>query len=165
MKINVDERTFNIAIKDNKFEVAEFLLSNSCPVNYLSYFQDFKISTLDWLYSKGIHLDKNCLNEVIYKIQDKEIIKWYIDKGLVTDSKCLDSCITNNHYELFSWFMEKYKVKPTIDNFISAVLSQDIKFLDYLNKINCPYDERLVETAIKNSKKESIKWLVKNNFF
>ena len=165
MKINIDEKMFNKSIASGSLEVANFLLENSCETSYLAYLQNFDIKILDWLYAKGIPLDKRCLHEVIGKCGDVTILTWFIDKGISVDDKCLNVCIKNKHYELFDLFVGGHKVELTVDNFKSAILSEDYKMLDYLKQQSCPYDESVLEVAIKYSKKFSIKWLVTNGFF
>lgn len=165
MKINIDEALFNKAILNRSLEVAKFLLDNACPVNYLAYLQVFDITILDWLIAKGVPSDKNCLHEVVNKTNDVDVIIWFIEKGTIVDNKCLNACINNQNYTLFSWFIETYNVKLSVDNFKSAVLLEDHTLLDYLKNHDCPFDETVVESAIKNTKKSSIKWLVMNGFF
>jgi hypothetical protein len=165
MKINIDESTFNRAIHDNLMEIAKFLLDRACPTDYTSYLQIADISVLNWLYDNGVILSKKCLSEVISTTGDILIIKWFIDKGVVVDDKCLSKCISTNNYELLSYFVEKYDVLLTVENFIAAVSTQDETLLDYLKSRACPFNETVVEYAIKHSKKESIKWLVLNDFF
>lgn len=165
MKINIDEKIFNKSILNEKLEVAQFLLDNSCPTNYLAYLQVFDITILDWLCARGIPFDKQCLHEVAAISGDAIILKWFIDKGAIVDNKCLNACIKGQNYDLFSWFVETYNVGLSVENFKSAILLEDDTLLDYLKKHKCPFDETVVETAIKNSKKYSIKWLVTNGFF
>ena len=165
MKITIDERTFNKSIASGSMEVANFLLENACPTDYLAYLQIFDTTILDWLYSKGVSLDKRCLHEVIGKCGDAMILAWFIEKGAVVDDKCLNACIKSKQYNLLSWFVEKYDVKLTVDNFKSAILSEDDMLLDYLKQHTCPYDETVLEIALKHSKEISIKWLVANEYF
>lgn len=165
MKIHIDEKSFNKAISENKFELAQFLLDNSCPIDTSCYFQDLRIETLEWLKSRGIPLNKHCLKELIIKTDELDIIEWFVDNGVIPDNDCLNSCIDLRNDKLFLWIVEKYNLELSTDNFISAIKTENTSILEYLKSKKCPYDERLVEAAIKYSKRESIKWLVNNGFF
>lgn len=165
MKINIDEAMFNKAIANNNLEVAKFLLDNACPTNYLAYFQNFDATVLDWLNSNGVTLDKHKLHEVINRTKDVTTLTWFIDKGCIVDDKCLNACIKSKNYNMLSWLVETYNVELSVENFKSAIILEDDLLLDYLKKHNCQYNETVVEIAIKNSKKHSIKWLVMNGFF
>ena len=165
MKITVDEAVFNKVILSRKFEVATWLLEQGCPTNYMCYLQNLDITILDWLFSTGIAFNKSCLFDVIQKTDDKDIISWFCSKGAIVDSKCVNSCIKNDNLELLEWLMEKNSILLSVENYKEAVSIEDTAFLDYLKLNKCPYDETVIEYALKNSKKQAIKWLVNNDFF
>lgn len=165
MKITVDETVFNKAILQRKLEAAKWLIDQGCPTNHYCYFQILEIDVLNWLFDCGIIIDKDCLFDVIQKTSDREIISWFCSKGVIADSKCVNSCIKSNNLELLEWLMQNNNILLTTDNYKTAISTETSDILDYLKTNACPYDETVLEYALKNSKKESLKWLVHNNFF
>lgn len=162
MKVTIDASTFNKAIRQGKLELAEWLITNSCPVDSSVYIQNFDITILHWLKSKDIQIPKNCLSDVIDKTGDLDVIKWFQKNGAIINSNCLNSCIRNSRNTLFFEFLQKNKIPD--DAFKVAILSENIQILDFL-KEKIKIDEEIVEIAMKNKKKESLKWLVLNDLF
>ncbi len=165
MKITVDELTFNKAIKNKKFELAEWLIEQSCPVNSTCYLQNLETHALDWLYDKSIPIDKKCMSLVIEMTQSQDIIQWFVNKGATLDANTINSCIRTKDITYIKWFLETYNVKLSPVNYEIAVLSENIPVLNLLKKLKCPYDDSITEKALKYSKKKSIKWLVNNDMF
>lgn len=165
MKVTIDELTFNKAIKDRKFELAEWLIEQNCPVKSTSYLQNLKTDTLNWLYDKNIRIDSNIMSSVIEITSSSEIIQWFVEKGAKLDESAVNSCIRTKDTAYIKWFLETYNVKLSPMNYEIAILSENIPILDLLKTLNCPYDNVITEKALKNSKKKSIKWLVKNDMF
>lgn len=165
MKITVDECVFNKAILHGKLEIAHWLLEQGCPTDHYCYLQKMDLNTLNWLFDNGILIDNKCLSNVIQKTSDRGIIQWFCSKGAIVDSSCINSCISNNNISLLKWLIENNNIKLSSDNYKSAINLEDIDILDYLKYKECPYDETVVEFALKKSKKQALKWLVHNDFF
>lgn len=165
MKITVDELTFNKAIKNGKFELAEWLIEQNCPVNSTSYLQNLKIETLEWLFARNVPIDKNCMPSVIEITNSPEVIQWFVDRGANLDASTINSCIRTKDTSYVKWFLETYRVNLSPVNYEIAILSENIPVLNLLKNLKCPYDNAITEKALKYSKKKSIKWLVNNDMF
>ncbi len=165
MKITVDELTFNKAIKDRKFELAEWLIEQNCPYKSTVYLQNLEIDTLNWLYDKHIPVDSNIMSSVIEITSSADIIQWFIEKGVKLDESVVNSCIRTKDITYIKWFLNTYNVKLSPVNYEIAIVSENIPVLNLLKTLNCPYDNSITEKALKYSKKKSIKWLVKNDMF
>jgi len=166
MKITVDESTINKAIKNGKLELAEWLILNNCPVDDTVYVQNLDIKVLEWLKSQGIQMSKKCLSNVLCMTTvEPKIVSWFIENGAIVDKNTVLSCISNHLSELFKRFVEQYNIPLTIEYFKEAVISENLTILDYLKEQNCPFDDSVVESAMKHCKKNSLKWLVINNKF
>lgn len=163
MKITIDETTFNKAIREGKLELAEWLLKNTCPVDPSVYVQNFDIGVLNWLKTMGVQIPVNCLSEVIDKTGDIDIIRWFETNGAVVNSNSLNSCIRNSRNLLFFEFLKKNKIPE--DAFKVAILSENIEILDFLKTKKVDMNDEVVEIAMKNKKKASLKWLVLNDIF
>lgn len=164
MKITVDEGTFNKAITDSKLELANWLLLNTCPYDQSVYVQNFNIQVLNWLKSKDILVPKNCLSDVIDKTSDRNVINWFLSNGVNITKNSLNACIRNKRNELLTYLIAQSGLDLDIDSYKTAILSENIVVLDMHKNNGIPFDELLVELAMKN-KKLSIKWLVLNDFF
>lgn len=165
MKVIIDEAVFNKAIAEEKLELAEWLLENNCPCDDIAYVQNFNIQVLEWLQQKHIPMSKECLGYVIDKTDDLLTINWFIKNGATINQDSLQSCIRNNRNEIFWSLLKKTKISLNKDYFRTAIMSENIEVLNYLfqNEIKC--DEEIVELAMKNKKKNSLKWLIKNDLF
>jgi hypothetical protein len=165
MKISIDEFTFNNAIKQKKFELAEWLIEQNCPIKSSVYFQNLELDTLRWLNERNIPLDKESMHTVIELTDSQEIIQWFIQNGVVIDSNVVNSCIRTKDVNYIKWFLHTYNVTLNPINYEIAVFSENIPVLELLLELNCPYDESITHKALKNMKKRSIKWLVENGLF
>jgi hypothetical protein len=165
MKISIDESVFNNAIKNKKFELAEWLIEQNCPVKSSVYFQNLELDTLKWLNDRNIPLDKNSMHAVIELTDSQEIIQWFIQNGVVIDSNVVNSCIRTKDVSYIKWFLYNYNVKLDSINYEIAVLSENIPVLDLLYELKCPYDSSITYKALRNLKKKSIKWLVERGLF
>lgn len=165
MKINVDESVFNRVILQGKLEIASWLIEQGCPTDHYCYLQKLELVTLNWLFDNGILIDDKCLSNVIEKTSDYDIIQWFCSKGAIVDSSCVNSCISKNNISLLEWLMENNKIKLSSDNYKMAISLEYIDILDYLKYKDCPFDETVIEFALKKSKKQALKWLVHNEFF
>jgi hypothetical protein len=165
MKILIDETLINTVVRENKLEVAEWLLTYCCPVNSSVYLQNFSIPVLDWLDSKKIEIDKKCMPNILNSTSNIEVINWFIDKDVELNYDCISTLIKNNNLDMIKLLCEKYSVSLHDKNYIVACLQENIEILDYLKSKGCPYSQNVLETCLKQSKKHAIKWLVMNNFF
>jgi hypothetical protein len=165
MKITVDEGTFNKAIFDGKLELANWLLQNTCPYDQSVYVQNFNIQVLNWLKSKDILVPKNCLSSVIDKTSDQNVINWFLSNGVTIDKASLNACIRNSRNELLTYLITQSGLSLDIDSYKTAILSENIVVLDRIKVLGIEIDDTIVEIALKNKKKNSIKWLVLNNLF
>jgi hypothetical protein len=165
MKINVDEAVFNKAISHGKLEVAEWLLVNLCPSDDTAYIQNFDLVVLNWLKSKSIPMSPKCLSQVISKTGDEKTVTWFIKNGAIVDNLAIMATIQQKANVLFKKLIQEYKIPLALEAYKTAILSENIEILDYLNKKGCEYDESITELAMKFKKKESLKWLVLNDKF
>jgi len=165
MKIIIDELTFNKAIKDKKFELAEWLLEQNCPVKPTVYLQNLELETLMWLSSKNIPIDKDSMHLVVEMTESQDIIQWFIENGVTIDANVVNSCIRTKDISYIQWFLQTYNVSLSPVNYEIAILAENIPVLDLLKALNCPYDFNITDKAIKYLKKKSIKWLVTNGLF
>lgn len=165
MKITVDEGTFNKAIFDSKLELANWLLINTCPYDQSVYVQNFNIRVLNWLKSKDIIVPKNCLSNVIDKTSDQNVINWFLSNGVDISKASLNACIRNGRNELLTYLIAQSGLILDIDSYKTAIISENIVILDILKSSGVEIDDTIVEIALKNKKKNSIKWLVLNNLF
>lgn len=165
MKITIDELTFNKAIKEKKFELAQWLLEQNCPVKPSVYLQNLELDTLKWLYDKNIFIDKDCLHLVVELTESCDIIQWFVNNGVVIDANVVNSCIRTKDISYINWFLNTYNVTLSSINYEIAILLENIPVLELLKSLNCPYDRYITEKALKYFKKKSIEWLVKNNMF
>lgn len=165
MKISIDEAIFNKAIRENKFELAKWLLDVHCPVDKSCYLQNPTIDVLNWLKLNSITPNSYILCEVLEICNDIDVINWFINNNCVVDNKAIQSCIKQNNNELFLSLLEKYNHSLDIEAYKSAIISENIYVLNYLKKNNITISEEIRDYAMKNKKKESIKWMVVNNLF
>lgn len=165
MKIIIDETTFNKAIEKEKLQLAEWLLENNCPFNDTAYLQKFDIKILNWLKANHIPMTKDTLANVIDKTGDISIISWFMENGAEVNNNSLKSCIRNNKNQIL-WLLSK-KIKMVLDSEYPkiAVLAENIEILDYLLQNGVKFTEEIHDIAMKNKKKQSIKWLINNNLF
>jgi hypothetical protein len=164
MKIFIDDFTFNEAIKHGKLEVAEWLLLNNCPVRSSAYLQKLEIPTIEWLYNHNVKLEKFLLSNVIESTNSEEVIRWFIDRGVPVTTECVNSCIRTKEQDYTRKFILEHKAKLSYSNYELAVLLENIEMLDLLKDLNCPFEDSVIEKALKYSKKKSIKWLVDSGF-
>lgn len=163
MKITIDETVFNRAIHSGKLELAQWLLDNGCPTTDSVYIQNFNLDVLNWLKQRNITVPSSCLSQVIRKTTQQNIINWFLNNGSIINKETILSCIEAGANSLFKDFTDSTKIKLTIDDYKVALLSENIEILDYLNELECDFNEEMVELAIKHKKKKSIKWLVLND--
>ena len=164
MKVDITESTFNEAISKNKLELANWLLDQGCPTNSMCYLKATDVDTLSWLMTRGIVVNKGCLADVLNITGDLQIVDWFLSQNVVVNSEAINSCIKNNRGEIFKIFTRNNDVKLTVDNFKSAVIAEDTGVLDFLKSKRCSFDESVIETAMKYKKKNSLKWLVINDY-
>lgn len=165
MKIFIDEKVFNQAIKEGKLELAEWLIEQNCPRDSSAYLQNMDITVLKWLYSKGVEIDRGCMYNVVKVCDDEETIKWFIDKGVAIDASAINACIKLKDISYVMDFLTKYDVKLNSTNYEIAIMTENIPVLNLLKQTNCPYDKNITEKALKYCKKRSVKWLVENDLF
>ena len=165
MKVIIDKNLFNKSIAETKLQLAEWLLDHNCPYDDTSYLQNFNLEILGWLKSKNIAMSKNCLSNVIDKTIDKVIIEWFIKNGAVINSESFHSCIRNSSNENLWDLLKRSKLNLTIDHLKTAILYENIEVLDYIYGKGIRPDETIIEVAMKNQKRISLKWLIKNNLF
>lgn len=165
MKISIDETTFNNAIKQKKFELAEWLMEQNCSIDSSVYFQNLELDTLRWLRNKNIPIDEKSMHTVIELTDSQEILQWFIQNGVVLDCNVVNSCIRTKDVTYIKWFLSTYNVILNPINYEIAIFSENIPVLELLLELNCPYDESVTTRALKSMKKKSIKWLVENGLF
>lgn len=165
MKITVETKHFNEAIRLKKFEVCEWLLANFCPADSSAYLQDMTLDTSTWLLNNGVPMGEGLLSSVISRTSDKVIIDWFYINGCSITSDCVDACIEKNDVELLSWFVKAYDIPLNVDNFIAAAMTESYEILDYLKNMNCPYSKSVLDSCMKYSKPDSIKWICNNGYF
>jgi hypothetical protein len=163
MKIFIDEKVFNQAIKRNKLELAEWLLEQNCPHDSSCYFQNFDIKVLDWLKFKGVPVNTVSMSIVVKNCDSEEVIRWFISNGVEINTETINTCIKLKDVSFVLDFIQKYNVKLSSENYEIAILTENIPVLNLLKQSNCPFDEKLVEIALKYCKKKSVKWLVQND--
>ncbi len=165
MKITVSEGTINKALADGKLELATWLLENNCPYDQSVYVQNFNIQVLNWLKLKDVQVPKNSLSDVIDKTSDLNVINWFLSNGVNITKNSLNACIRNKRNELLTYLIAQSGLSLDIDSYKTAILSENIEILDILKSSGVEIDETIVELAMKSKKKDSIKWLVLNDFF
>lgn len=156
MKVNIDEIVFNKAIKEKKFELAEWLLEQNCSVKSSVYLQNLELDTLWWLHTKNIPLDKDSMHLVIEMTQSQDIIQWFVDNGVVIDCNVVNSCIRMGDVSYIKWFLETYRVELSSINYEIAILAENLQVLDLLKALNCPYDSSITDKALKYLKKKAL---------
>lgn len=166
MKINIDETVFNKAIKENKMELAEWLLAGNCPIDSQScYLQNFNIEVLEWIKNKRVEIPKDILPNVINLTHEQTVLEWFISNGVECDNNATQICIKQNSLPLLQFLHQKYNVALNAGNYTQAVLLENTEILDYLLKNNCEYSSEVLERALREMKKISVKWLANAEFF
>ena len=162
MKVNIDEAIFNKAIKENKLELARWLIDSNCPIDKSCYIQRLQMDTLDWLKDNLISVPITSLWEVIENTDDSNIISWFIKNGCVIDKNALYSCVKKKN-ALFYEFIKK-NITLDMEIYKVAIISENIEILEYLRKEYIHLlSEEVKDYAMKYKKKLSIKWLVMND--
>lgn len=165
MKIFIDESHFNRAIKDGKFQLADWLISQNCPISSSVYFQNLEIDSLNWLYSRSIKLEQSVMKNVIESTNREDVIDWFITRGLEVDWECINSCIRTGDASYTKKFLFKFREKLKSENYQIALLAENVEILDILKELDCPFEIYLIEKVLKYRKRVSIKWLVNNGLF
>lgn len=77
MKIIIDEKTFNNAVKENKIELMEWLLLKGCPTDGTAYFNTTNITILEWLYNHSIYPNEYINDVIQFHKDNEEVIEWF----------------------------------------------------------------------------------------
>lgn len=162
MKVTIDETIFNKAIKENKLELAKWLLDMQCPTDKSCYLQRLQLDTLNWLKFNAISIPPNLLHEIIENTSDYEIVQWFIKNDCKMDKNSLYSCIKTKNNELFFKFIKNIKIDS--EAYKVALISENIEILEYLRRDHLELlNEEMKDYALKHKRKESIRWLVLND--
>jgi hypothetical protein len=160
MKVTIDEVVFNKAIYLGKLELAEWLLDNGCPTNESAYIQNFSPEVLNWLKKRDIPMMETCLSQVLRKTSDEDTVSWFMRNGCKITTNSILACIETKANKLFHKFIQMDNPILNIESYKVAILSENIEILNYLYESKVDIDDVISELAMKNKKKESIKWLV-----
>lgn len=164
MKIEIDERTIADAVSANKLDLVEWLLDQNCPVNSQVYSLAQNVTTLNWILAKGVKLDKKALIDAIPKTNvSLDVLKWFSDKVAI-DSSVTSACIKYSQFEFLDYLLQVKKVKLDTQAFIAAAETDHDNVLDYVKANNVIFNETVLDYAIRYGKKNSIKWLARNNY-
>ena len=139
-KIELSSEMFKTAIINNNTEVVDWLQNEDCKL--LDYDVDIiyetgNIISREWI-KKNNYKYNNTFSKAILVITDLEKIKFIYD---------------NHNFELTEYCFDH------------ACLRGNIKIIQWLHKLNCPFSENSVIGVTMNSnKQENFDWLVKNNY-
>jgi hypothetical protein len=161
MKITITELILNKAVKEEKLELANWLIEMQCPYNDTVYCSNFKISVLDWLKLKGLFFTNKILSVAIESNCSLESINWFLNNGAQINKDAIISAIRMNKQQILDLLISKNKVVLGKQELNVAVISGNTSTIQLLKNL---IDDDIIESAIKNKNKDSIRWLVLNNY-
>ncbi len=166
MQIIIDTIDFNKLVKDNKYEILDYLLSKGYVADSSCYLCCSNLEMLNWLYKHGARLQqtdnycKSIIENYINHDNFLDIFAWFYSNGLIINNTAINYILLIMNVEQVKNVLKKFNLILGIENYKYIIEIQKIELFCLIDKTKCISLEKYI-LGTKN--KDVIKWFINQN--
>jgi hypothetical protein len=187
-----DVRAIATAVRLERHDVINWLVHNGFDLNEERFERGVvlgDVTYLNWLKENNAPMNEDAMNIAIWT-QKNNVISWMMENGFEITEKRFESAIKEKNLEYINWVLgSKCPLKEevmamvvkqegnsdiinifiengfqlNVERFEKAILLKDLEYIEWLKKMNCPFNyERIFGLAEASGDSKIMDWVLNN---